>query len=72
VLANHPRCFDVLTADSIYLRPSVIDRMLAAGKHLVATLKENQPGLLGEVRVLLPDEPPEHLDLPDVPGKCSG
>jgi hypothetical protein len=34
VLANHPRCFDVLTADSIYLRPSVIDRVLAAGKHL--------------------------------------
>ncbi|MCX6873815.1 MAG: hypothetical protein NTW21_08400 [Verrucomicrobia bacterium] len=25
VLVNHPRCFDVLTADAIYLRPSVID-----------------------------------------------
>jgi hypothetical protein len=69
VLARHPRCFDVLTADAIYLRPSVIDMLLAAGKHLVATLKENQPGLLAEARTLLPGEPPEHIDLPDVAGK---
>jgi hypothetical protein len=71
VLANHPRCFDVLTCDAIYLRPSMIDMLLAAGKHLVATLKENQPGLLAEARELLPAEPPEHLDLPDTPGKSS-
>jgi len=38
VLANHPRCFDVLTCDAIYLRPSMLDMVLAAGKHLVATL----------------------------------
>lgn len=71
VLASHPRCFDVLSADAIYLRPSVIDMLRAAGKHLVATLKENQPGLLAEARILLPDEPPEHLDLPNVPGKSA-
>ena len=71
VLANHPRCFDVLTCDATYLRPSMIDMVLAAGKHLVATLKDNQPGLLGEARVLLPGEPPEHIDLPDVPGKSA-
>ena len=69
VLANHPRCFDVLTCDAIYLRPSMIDMVLAAGKHLVATLKDNQPGLLAEAQVLLPEEPPEHLELSDVPGK---
>ncbi len=69
VLANHPRCFDVLTCDAIYLRPSMIDMVLAAGKHLVATLKDNQPGLLAEARVLLPNEPPEILELCDVPGK---
>ena len=71
VLANHPRCFDVLTADAIYLRPAMIDMLLAAGKHLVATLKENQPGLLEEARVLLPEEPPECLKLPDVAGKSA-
>jgi len=71
VLANHPRCFDVLTCDAIYLRPSIIDMLTAAGKHLVATLKENQPGLLAEARALLPGERPEHLDLPDVAGKSS-
>lgn len=71
VLANHPRCFDVLTCDAIYLRPSIIDMLAAAGKHLVATLKENQPGLLAEARALLPGEPPEHLDLPDTPGKSA-
>jgi len=71
VLARHPRCFDVLTADAIYLRPSVIDMLLAAGKHLVATLKENQPGLLAEARTLLPGEPPEHIGLPDVAGKSN-
>ena len=71
VLANHPRCFDVLTCDAIYLRPSMIEMALAAGKHLVATLKDNQPGLLGEARVLLSDESPEHLELSDVPGKSA-
>lgn len=45
--------------------------LTAAGKHLVATLKENQPGLLAEARTLLPGERPEHLDLPDVPGKSA-
>ncbi|MCX6864628.1 MAG: hypothetical protein NTV46_00155 [Verrucomicrobia bacterium] len=69
VLANHPRCFDVLTCDAIYLRPAMIDMVLAAGKHFVATLKDNQPGLLAEARVLLPGEPPELLELCDVPGK---
>ena len=71
VLANHPRCFDVLTADAIHLRPALIDMLLAARKHLVATLRDNQPGLLAEARTLLPGEPPEHLDLPDVAGKSA-
>ena len=69
VLANHPRCFDVLTCDAIYLRPSMLDMVLAAGKHLVATLKDNQPGLLAEARVLLPGELPVLLELSAVPGK---
>jgi len=69
VLANHPRCFDVLTCDAIYLRPSMINMALAAGKHLVATLKDNQPELLSEARVLLAGEPPECFDQPKAPGK---
>lgn len=58
VMDGHPRCFDVLTADAIYLRPSVLDFIRARGKHLVAVLKANQPELLGEARTLMgPQEP---------------
>ena len=71
VLADHPRCFDVLTCDAIYLRPSMIAALRAANKHLVAVLKENQPELLDEARRLLPAQPPEHLDIPKAPGKSA-
>jgi hypothetical protein len=69
VLANHPRCFDVLSCDAIYLRPSMIDMVLAAGKHLIATLKDNQPELLSEAKALLPSEVPESFSQPKAPGK---
>ncbi len=59
VLRNHPRSFDVLTADAIYLRPSVVNLMLEHDKHLVAVLKENQPELLSEARTLLAREEPK-------------
>lgn len=69
VLASYPRCFDVLTCDAIYLRPSTIRALCAANKHFVAVIKGNQPDLLGEARRLLPDEPPERIELPKVAGK---
>jgi len=69
VLADCPRCFDVLTCDAIYLRPSMIGMLLAAGKHFVAVLKENQPELLAEARMLLPAEPAESFTVPKAPGK---
>jgi hypothetical protein len=59
VLRHHPRCFDVLTADAIYLRPSVVNLMREHDKHLVAVLKDNQPELLGEARTLLARESPK-------------
>lgn len=68
VLASHPRCFDVLTCDAIYLRPSMIGMLHAAGKHFVAVLKENQPEMLDEARRLLPAEPPVVFALPKAPG----
>lgn len=71
VLAGHPRCFDVLTCDAIYLRPSMIGMLRAANKHFVAVLKENQPELLDEARRLLPSEPPGILTLPKAPGKSA-
>lgn len=70
VLSRHPRCFDVLTCDALYLRPSVIETLLEANKHFVAVLKENQPDLLDEARRLLPTEPPETFSLPAAAGKC--
>jgi hypothetical protein len=69
VLKHHPRCFDVLTADAIYLRPSVIGLLRSHGKHLVAVLKDNQPELLSEARALLAAEPPERFLTPSAPGK---
>jgi len=77
VLENQPRCFDVLTADALYLRPSVIKLLKENGKHLVAVLKANQPELLAEARTLLPLEeqqqqaahPQEQFDTPAAPGK---
>jgi hypothetical protein len=69
VLENHPRCFDVLTADALYLRPSVIHLLESHGKELVAVLKANQPELLGEARTLLPAEPARVFHTPAAPGK---
>ena len=69
VLADHPRCFDVLTCDAIYLRPSMINMLVGANKHFVAVLKDNQPELLAESRRLLPGEPPESFTIPKAPGK---
>ena len=58
VLENHPRSFDVLVADAIYLRPSMLDFIRAHGKHLIAVLKANQPELLLEAETLMgPGEP---------------
>jgi hypothetical protein len=71
VLASHPRCFEVLTCDAIYLRPSMVGMLRAAGKHFVAVLKENQPELLGEARALLPAEAPETFTLPKAPGRSA-
>jgi hypothetical protein len=71
VLANHPRCFDVLTCDAIYLRPSMVGMLRSAGKHFVAVLKENQPELLEEARALLPAEAPATFTLPKAPGRSA-
>lgn len=62
VLANHPRCFDVLTADAIYLRPSMLDFLRRRGKHFIAVIKENQPELLREARVLMESQEPESFE----------
>lgn len=69
VLKNHPRSFDVLAADAIYLRPSTIDLLTSHGKHLIAVLKENQPELLAEARTLLPKEAPQCFRTESSPGK---
>ncbi len=71
VLKDHPRCFDVLTADALYLRPSVINLLEDHGKYLVAVLKDNQPELLSEARTLLPleEQEPESFETPAAPGK---
>ena len=61
VLENHPRCFDVLVADAIYLRPSMLDFARDHGKHLIAVLKANQPELLLEAKTLMAPEEPTRI-----------
>ena len=77
VLKYHPRSFDVLVADAIYLRASMIDFIRSHDKHLIAVLKENQPELLLEARTLMgPESPIRHerkkpaqtIDLRDMEG----
>lgn len=64
VLKDHPRCFDVLSADAIYLRASVLGLLDAHGKYLVATLKENNADLLRDAEGLCGHEPPVIEKLP--------
>lgn len=61
VSRNHPRCFDVLVADALYLRPSALKFMRDHDKHLIAVLKGNQPELLEEARVLMGPGEPQRL-----------
>lgn len=77
VLENHPRCFDVLVADAIFLRPSMLDFVRSHGKYLIAVLKENQPELLQEARTLMQEQDPirltkekpeQRIDLRDMEG----
>ena len=75
VLQDHPRCFDVLSADAIYLRASVLGLLDAHGKYLVATLKENNPDLLRDARGLCGSQTPVvrelakgHLERWDIEG----
>jgi hypothetical protein len=69
VLENHPRCFDVLTCDALYLRPSTIELLEKHRKYLVAVLKANQPELASEAQMLLPLEKAEHFTLLPERGK---
>ena len=61
MLENHPRCFDVLVADAIYLRPSMLDFARDHDKHLIAVLKANQPELLLEAKTLMAPEEPTRI-----------
>ena len=72
VLESRPRCFDVVTADAIYLRPSVIDYLLSRGEHLVVVLKQNQAEMLDEARRLLPGAVAEVFRTEPEPGLRGG
>lgn len=65
VLAAWPRCFDILSADAIYLRASVLRLLQAHGKYLVATLKENNRDLLRDAGALFARETPQVEEVKD-------
>jgi len=63
VISKHPRCFDVLLADAVYLRPSMITFLRQRDKHLIVVLKKNQPELLQEANTLMaPLEPTQFTE----------
>ena len=62
VIKNHPRSFDILLTDAIYLRPSTLELLRGKNKHLVSVLKANQPELLEEARTLMETEPIEQFE----------
>ena len=49
---QYPKAYDVLCGDAQYLDPRILAFLRAHRKHLVATLKEDHPALLAEVRAL--------------------
>lgn len=65
VLKEHPRCFDVLSADAIYLRASTLGLLDAHGKYLVATLKENNADLLRDAEGLCCSQAPVVEQVPN-------
>jgi len=65
VLDEHPRCFDVLSADALYLRASTFALLDARGKYLVATLKENNADLLRDAEGLCASQAPVVERLPN-------
>jgi hypothetical protein len=55
---RYPKLYDVLAGDGLYADPRVLEHVRAHGKHLLAVLKENHPGLLGDARALCEVEQP--------------
>jgi hypothetical protein len=53
VIEHYPRAFDVVVGDAAYADPRMYNLVLGRGKEILTVLKENQPTLLQEARVLL-------------------
>jgi len=52
VLVAYPRAFSVVMGDALYADPELCKRLLAAGKHFIAVLKDDRRDLVGDFQSL--------------------
>lgn len=62
VLRHYPRAFDVVVADGLYAGAPFFSTIRKAGKHVIAVLKNEQRGLVGDVLGLCKYTPPMALN----------
>jgi hypothetical protein len=64
VIQNYSRFFDAVVGDALYFESPFFNFCLAHGKHVLAVLKENNPGLLQDAKGLFSSMNPEVREEP--------
>lgn len=58
VIASYPRAFDVVAADALYAKSNFFNRIIDAGKDVIAVLKDDRRDLLKDADSLFRNKPP--------------
>lgn len=70
LLQSHPRAFDVVCGDNLYMDPGLWKLLRAHKKHVIAVLKNENRGLLEDARSLLAHTTPVQFDDKEVRRTC--
>ena len=70
VLESHPRAFDVVCGDNLYMDPALWKLLRAHDKHVIAVLKNENRGLLEDARSLFARTTPISFDEERVRRTC--
>ncbi len=70
LLERHPRAFDVVCGDNLYMDPTLWKLIRAHHKHVLAVLKNEDRDLLQDARSLFAATPPVRLDDKEVRRLC--
>ena len=70
LLERHPRAFDVVCGDNLYMDPALWKLIRAHKKHVIAVLKNENRDLLEDARSLFANTPPLRLDDKHVRRTC--